>query len=408
MKILYIHEYFTDSQKNGANIVAFSNYELVKNSGHEVYFYSMDVSPYIEDNVLSRYFPLSHINKKGFINNIIYRVNSVYNVQAKKNLYKILKIIRPDIVHIHSTLELSLSILKPIKDFNIPIVMTVHDAGFVCPVMGGTQESLCTLCAKSKINCIKKKCSKNSYICSIYMTIKFWMNKFLIKKYKPNQLIIPSKALGKYIKMTNLDNAIPINIIPNCLDSEFNNINPNYTNRKYFLFVGTLIDEKGVDILLNVIKNLPNNIKFHIVGSGRDEEKYKDFVIKNKLNNVKFKGKLDRKQLVYEYQNCIALIVPSVLFETFGMINIEAFISGKPVIASNIGGISEIIEHNVNGLLFEPGNVEQLTECILRYWNNSDLVIEHGRQGYQKAKDKYTKESYYDILIKLYEELINE
>ena len=90
------------------------------------------------------------------------------------------------------------------------------------------------------------------------------------------------------------------------------------------------------------------------------------------------------------------------------MTNIESFINGKPVIASNIGGIPEIVEHNVNGLLFEPANIEQLKECILTYWNNPELVIEHGKNGYQKAITHYTEERYYNELMKVYEEVINE
>ena len=76
--------------------------------------------------------------------------------------------------------------------------------------------------------------------------------------------------------------------------------------------------------------------------------------------------------------------------------------------ASNIGGIPEIVEHNVNGLLFEPTNVVQLKECILTYWNNPQLAIEHGRNGYQKAITQYTEEKHYNELMKVYEETINE
>ena len=100
-------------------------------------------------------------------------------------------------------------------------------------------------------------------------------------------------------------------------------------------------------------------------------------------------------------------MVPSNCFEAFGMVNIEAFINGKPVIASNIGGIPEIVENNINGLLFEPGNVEQLRECILRYWNNPQLVIDHGINAYQTATKNYTESVYYKKLMHVYNEVIN-
>lgn len=407
MKILYIHEYFTDSEKNGANIVAFSNYHYMKKNRNEVYFFAVDCKPYLEESYYNKYFPKGHLHKKGIINNIIYRINSIYNFQAKNNIKKILNSIKPDIIHIHSTLELSLSILKPIKDLNIPIVITVHDAGFSCPVMG-TKTQYCTLCSESIFSCIKNKCSKNNYFCSIYMAFKFFINKYLIKKYRPNRLIIPSKALANYVKTSQFDNNIPITLIPNCLDTVFSDITPNYSNKKYFLFVGNLNNSKGVKILLQTIKLLPKEINFKIVGTGICEQEYKEFVSQNNLHNITFCGKMNRSQLIEEYKNCIALITPSIWFEIFGMINIEAFACGKPVIASNIGGIPEIVEDNVNGLLFEPGNVEQLKEYILQYWNNPELVIEHGKKAYQKAIKQYTEEKYYQELIKVYEEVLNE
>ena len=77
-------------------------------------------------------------------------------------------------------------------------------------------------------------------------------------------------------------------------------------------------------------------------------------------------------------------------------------INGKPSIASNIGGIPEIVEHNKTGLLFEPRNTEQLKECILTYWNNPDLVKEHGEKAYKKAIEKYTEERYYKEMANMY------
>ena len=85
----------------------------------------------------------------------------------------------------------------------------------------------------------------------------------------------------------------------------------------------------------------------------------------------------------------------------------ESFINGKPVIASNIGGIPEQVEHNKTGLLFEPANVEQLKRCILMYWNNPDLVIEHGKNAYEKAHALYTEERYYNDLMNVYQEVLD-
>jgi len=309
-------------------------------------------------------------------------------------------------VHIHSTIELSNSILKPIYKNNIPVVRTIHDFGCVCPVMGA-KDFYCHKCfSKSVFNCIKNKCSKSKFLPSLYVAVRFLINKYQMQKYPAKCYISPSKILKEQLVSAGIKSEIKV--IPNPLDTAFSGVQPNYNNKECFLYAGGLLDIKGVNVLLEAFKNLPENIELRIIGEGIQEKNYKQFVTENNLKNIKFLGAKNRKELIEEYQNCIALIVPSNWFEIFGMINIEAGINGKPVIASNIGGIPEIIEDGVNGLLFEPGNVEQLKDCILKYWNNSELVKKHGKNAYQKVISKYTEEKYYNELLEVYEEVLNE
>lgn len=402
MKILIINEYFTDSTKNGANVVAYTTKRCIEKHSHEVYFFANDEQPLKSEQNINRYFPRSHIGKNRFV----YRLNSLFNIQSKKNLEAVLKQIKPDIVHIHALMELSYSVILALKKYKIPYVFTVHDAAFVCPVMG-FGENLCTKCSTNIINCIKNKCCKNNYFNSMYVALKFFINKLCFNLYKPNALIFPSNTLQKYVQNTKYNINENNYIVANCLDDKFSNLTPNYSNKDYFLYVGNLADSKGVNILLEAFNSLPKNIELHIVGTGVDKIKYEKFIQEQNLNNIKFLLKMDRDELILEYKNCISLIVPSVAFEVFGMINIEAAINGKPVIASNIGGIPEIVEHNKTGLLFETGNIEQLKESILKYWNNPELVKEHGKNAYQKAVNNYTEEIYYNKLMNIYKEVIN-
>lgn len=405
MKILFINEYFTENIKTGANIIAFNSYYQSLQGNNECYFYANNETPFLEEQEINKLFPISHINKKGILNKIIYRYNSIYNFSAQKNLEKILLKVKPDIVHIHAIMELSFSVILVLKKYNIPYVITVHDAGFVCPVMG-TRMQQCTLCSINISNCLKNKCSRNNIFCSIYVALKFLIWKHLINLYPPKKLITPSLALKRYIEKTKYANNVEIKCIHNSLDKAFLKVFPHYQNKKYFLFVGNLLDVKGVNILLSAVTQLPKEIKFHIAGDGLQKDKYLKFIQKNNLTNVFLVGKKNREELINEYQNCIAVIVPSNWFENFPTISMESFINGKPVIASNIGGIPEQVEHNKTGLLFEPANVEQLKECILKYWNKPKLVIEHGKNAYQKAITQYTEERYYKELIKLYKEII--
>ncbi len=403
MKILYIHQYFTDSNKNGANVVAFTCFEMFSKRDNSVFFFATDEKPYLMTQNINRYFPKSYINKKGIINKIKYRLNAIYNFEAENNIKKVIEEIKPDIIHIHSLLELSCSVLKPICKAGIPTVMTIHDAGFVCPVMG-TNKQKCSKCAGNVFHCIKNKCSKQSYLCSLYVAVKFAINRHFVKKYPPKAYITPSKALN--ILVSNSIAGHKSYILPNCLDTVFDKLETNSNDDGYFLYVGGLLDIKGVNNLLCAFKGLPSEINLHIVGTGLHEDKYKKYVSNNNLQNVKFIGKLDRVELCKEYNNCRAVIVPSNCFEIFGMVNIEAFSCSKPVIGSNAGGIPEIIDDNYNGFIFEPDDINQLQKCILKYYNNPDLAHEHGKNAYMKAKSLYSRAFFQKQLNSIYENTV--
>ncbi|MBQ7764186.1 glycosyltransferase, partial [bacterium] len=76
------------------------------------------------------------------------------------------------------------------------------------------------------------------------------------------------------------------------------------------------------------------------------------------------------------------------------------------IIASKIGGILEQVEHNKTGLLFDSANVEQLKECVLKYWNNPDLVITHGQNAHKKAVSLYNTSNYYNNIMDIYSDLL--
>lgn len=397
MKILIIHPNFSSEGAKGSEIIAQDTYLLLKNSGHDVYYFATDKKPYLENASWTKYFPkyMPRFSPKWW-----------WNFEAENNLSKMLDDVKPELVHIHITGQLSYSVFKPVFERKIPIVMTVHDTGLLCPVGHGWDNKTNSVCSKCKglntfpciiNNCIKTKKRLSSFNMAMWSLI----NKLTGYNKQINRFITPSKALADYIQCKDIPSS-KIEIIPNFLNNNFLNQIHFSNNQDYFLYVGTLADYKGVNILLKAIKELPKEIPFKIIGSGFEENKYKNFAKEKNLNNVEFLGNLDRKQIIKYYSNCISLIVPSNCFETFGMITSEAFACSRPVIASNIGGISEIVEHNKNGFLFEPSNVEQLKEYILKYWNNKNMALLHGQNGYELVQRNYLEKQYLEKIENIY------
>lgn len=410
LKILYINGSFLND--SGSGVIAKNTYDIFKRQGFTVEFFTTKNYSFDNNYKFNKYFP------EHFGTPIKYLLNQwryYYNFTAQKNLDKLLNEFEPDIVHIHSLRisSLTYSIFKPILKRNIPIVMTLHDAYLICPMMtlikgDGKICKQINCQGFNKFSCLFNNCANNIEQSFRYSLMSF-INKLTRYDKYIKKIITPSEALRniivKYNSDINMENIITIN---NFLNFSELQVIPNYLNKKYFLYIGRLSKEKGVKYLLEAMKDLSRDIKIKIVGTGKEEQNLKRYAKENNLDNVEFVGFKSREEIKEYYQNCIATILPSNCFEIFGMTNIESFINGKPVIASNIGGIPEIVEHDITGQLFEPGNVEQLKECILKYWNNPELAVEHGKKGYEKVLTNYTEDIYFKKLIKLYEEILND
>lgn len=188
-------------------------------------------------------------------------------------------------------------------------------------------------------------------------------------------------------------------------DSKFD-IKPVFENKGYFLYVGRLSKEKGCHYLLEAMSKLDDKVELHIVGYGNEEENLKEQAKKLNLKNVHFLGFRTGSELEEEFKNCIATILPCNWFESFGLTIVESFVYGKPAIASKVGGIPELVENNETGIVFEPGNVEELTLAINRLSTNPELAVQMGQKARIKAETLYRQDLYYSKLIEIYNSAI--
>jgi glycosyltransferase involved in cell wall biosynthesis len=100
------------------------------------------------------------------------------------------------------------------------------------------------------------------------------------------------------------------------------------------------------------------------------------------------------------------LVLPSVCFEQFPMVVLEAMGRALPVIGSRIGGLPEIIEDDLTGSLFEPGNTEDLARQVRRLWEHPQLCRRMGMAGRQKVIREFTEEAYFHNLMAVYQSAI--
>lgn len=185
----------------------------------------------------------------------------------------------------------------------------------------------------------------------------------------------------------------------------------NMREKYILLFVGRLVEKKGTEYLIDAMKIVAkklSDVKLLIIGTGNLEKKLKIKVSKLNLSSyVAFLGIKKHDELIDYFNICDLLILPAIFdkyghTETLGMVILEAMSCGKPVIASNIGGIPESVKDGYNGLLTIPKNPADIADKIVKALTQFDLE-EMGKRARQTARGYSWEE-----ISKKYEEVMKE
>lgn len=190
--------------------------------------------------------------------------------------------------------------------------------------------------------------------------------------------------------------------------------------RLVILFVGRLERRKGIDSIVSILPEIMKkytNLEFHFAGDCDiyDEvigDTYKHKLIKENrgakwLRRVRFLGKVSDEVKEQEFADCDLFISPS-LYESFGIIFIEAMRHSKPVIGCNVGGMKEVIANEETGLLCEPADAESLKRCIEKMLDNQGLRLKMGQAGKDRFEKMFCEDVMCDGAVKIYEQIIAE
>jgi glycosyltransferase involved in cell wall biosynthesis len=214
------------------------------------------------------------------------------------------------------------------------------------------------------------------------------------------------RVISEYCRSLVPVNGKPVFVFPTFTDLEsFSEPPPEAVhaaeekiNGPYFIFVGMLIYLKGIHHLIRAFKEAARRhptARLVIAGKGREEEKLK--ALARELNvhrQIIFAGHLEQTVLAAYIKASRALILPS-LTEGLGRVAIEAQFLGKPVIASRVGGIPEIVTDGETGLLVEPGDESSLAEAMARLLDDDQLAERMGAAGRVAVRDKFSYQDYY-------------
>jgi len=387
MKILLVHNAY--QQPGGEDVVFQRERDLLRAAGHEVLEYRRF------NDEISNYSVIRRITLLG---------RTVWASDSYRDLTTLLRESKPAIVHVHNAFPLiSPSIFWACRNENVPVIQTLHNYRLLCP--GGNfcrDGKPCEDCMNGNYwqgavhGCYRDSRAQTAAVAlmlTVHHAKKTWTR--MVDCY----IVLTSFSRSRYVAAGFPEDLIRVK--PNFVDPD---PGTRTGNGNYALFVGRLDPEKGVPTLLKAWLQMPHSRTLRIAGDGSYRPQLEAFA--KVYPNVEFTGWLPRQRVVEEMKGARFVVFPSEWYENNPLVIIEAFSCGVPVIASSLGAMQELVEHGRTGLLFRPGDVDDLARTMALAWEQPDFLRRLGENGRAEYEAKYTAAANYRQLIDIYQEVI--
>ena len=401
MKILMVNKFLYP--RGGAEIYMLKLGEELVKLGHSVEYFGMYDEKNTVGNSLGLYTFNMDFHSTG-AERFLYPFKIIYSREAERKIGKVLDQFQPDVVHMNNiNFQLTPSIIYAVKKRKIPLVQTVHDYQMICPnhlLYSFRETKPCDRCIKgSKWNCFKYSCIHDSRVKSLIGVMEAKLYGFL-KTYKLVDLYIsPSEFLAQKLKMASDLYEGKTVTIHNFIEKKFDP-EKNEEAAPYIVFAARLSKEKGVELLAETAKLLPE-YHFVVAGSGPDGDCLKD------IPNVTMKGFVSGAALTNLMANAQLMVAPSVWYENCPLSILEAQSMGVPVVTMNHGGMAELVEDGKTGYLVPEATPSALAATLKKCLDSENYKVV--KEGSVSASETIMGvREYCQILIQKYQNLKTE
>lgn len=325
----------------------------------------------------------------------------VYSAPAAQALRRLLAAVRVDLAHLHIYYgQLTGAILAPLREAGIPIVQTLHEYKLVCPTYALQADGqYCQACEGRHFwRAAVKRCNRGSFARSALSAVEAYVSRALgavdhvrhfiaVSDFQRNKLVelgVPADKLSRLHNFVDCDGVAP-SAVPG----------------EYLLYFGRLERNKGLYTLLDAVAPL-RELRLLIAGDGSERGALRAAIEARGLDHVQLVGFRHGDALRALIAGSICTVAPSECYETFGLTLVEAFAHGRPVIASAIGGMTEVVGDGADGWLVPPGDVERLRDRLLWMWTHRVEAVAMGRAGRAKAETRFSTAVHYEGLMDIY------
>ena len=408
MKILLVNNFYYN--RGGDCTYMFALKDALESRGHEVVQFAMH-HPKNFDSEYSEYF-VSYINyveevaRKNISSGLKVLNRAVYSSESRQKIEELILAEKPDVAHLQNIHHhITPSIFYALKKHGIPIVWTLHDYTLICPNTSFISNGkICEKCKKRKYYWpFLSRCKKNSVAASAMAAMETISHRLLGVNDLVDMFLTPSEFLRQKL----IEYGFDVDRIK-CLNNftSVGAIAESTGNSNYYLYVGRLAEEKGIRTLIDAAI-LSKSGRLKILGDGELKQEMEDYVdAENGREWVEFLGHISHEEVINLIENCSFVVLPSEWYENFPYALLEAFACGKTVVASRIGGIPEIVKNWDTGLLYKPGDVENLALKIRFLVNHPEKAQEMGRKAREIVKENLSPDRHCEMLMEIYETVI--
>ncbi len=396
MKVILAHNYYGSSAPSGENMVFEAEAQLLRQRGHTV----------IE---LIRH--SDEIRSQGAWGSIRGAFSTPWNPFSKREAERLIRRVAPDIFHVHNSFPLfSPSVFYAARTSGTAKVLTLHNFRTYCaagiPMRG---EKPCTDCMdnRSVRPALRHRCYRGSLAATLPIAAMIWLH----RRLKTWELQIDAFiALTEFQKNILCGTGLPrerVFVKPNFYPNPPEPLPWNEREAKV-IFIGRLGTEKGCHILIEAWRRWgPEAPRLEVIGDGPERLRLEEFAAGTGLSErVAFRGQLSLEEVQESLGRARLLVFPSLWFEGFPMVILEAFALGVPVAASRLGSMPCLIDEAVSGTLFEAGNADELLHKVKKAWEVPQRLGAWGAAARREFERKFTAEANYQLLIQIYEAAI--
>jgi glycosyltransferase involved in cell wall biosynthesis len=404
MRVLHVNKYLY--RRGGAEGYMLDLVELQRQQGHDVELFGMQHPDNLPELRFETSFPRRvelEPAPEGMLGKGAAAARMVWSTSTRRGMASVLEAFRPDVVHCHNVYhQLSPSVLDPVRRAGIPCVMTLHDYKLACPSYQMLDHGrLCDACVRTgPWQAALRRCKDDSLGASALLSVESLLHR-TTRAYAPVDVFVsPSRFLAAVMERAG--------VFPDRMHVVNHFVDTTTTPTKSepggpLTFAGRLSPEKGIDVLIEALAAMRSGATLDVAGDGPSRAALEQLAEARAPGRVRFHGRLAKPELQQLVRRSVATVAPSRWHENQPMTVLESFGAGVPVVASDLGGLPELVRDGLDGLVVPPERPDALAEALDRIVADPEGALRMGARARQRIVSDFTPQRHLERLATVYD-----